>query len=102
MPSLRLTLATARADLRTAKDALRTAEVIATLNVAGKNEAERKQATALALLDDRAYTEALAHVRKCEADVDRAEAAVADEEHELRLREVAARERLAEALGGKR
>lgn len=100
--TLRQHLAEARTSLRTAKDALETAKIVATMEVGGKNEAERKSNAAMALLNDRAYTEALAHVRDCEADVERAEAEIAEQEYQLRVREVAARERLAEALMGKR
>lgn len=100
--TLRQHLAEAKIALRTAKDALETAKIVAMMEVSGKNEAERKSNAAIALLNDRAYTEALAHVRDCEADVERAEAEIAEQEYQLRVREVAARERLAEALMGRR
>lgn len=100
--TLRQRLAEAKIALRAAKDTLKTAETVATLGVTGKNPEERKANTAIALHDDRPYTLALTHVRVCEATLERAEADIAEEEHELRLREVTARERLAEALMGKR
>lgn len=95
-------VAEARIALRAAKDGHDTAKIIATLDVTGKNPEERKRNTAQALLNDRTYMMAQAHVRACEATLDRAEAAVAEQEHELRIREVAARERLTEMLRGRR
>lgn len=100
--NLRQALAEAKIALRQAKDTHDTAKIIATLDVSGRNEAERKRNTARALLNDRAYTLALAFVRACEATVERAEAEIAEQEYELRIREVVARERLAEALMGRR
>lgn len=102
MLELRQHLAEAKIALRAAKDALETAKIVATMEVGGKNEAERKTNAAVALLENRAYAEALAHVRDCEATVERAEADIAEQEYQLRVREVAARERLAEALKGRR
>lgn len=102
MLSLRQTLAEARIALRQAKDALRNAEIIGTLHITGKNEAERKSSAAQALLNNGIYQEALARVRAYEATLERAEQAIAEQEHELRVREVAAREKLAEVLRGRR
>lgn len=102
MLELRLQLAEARTSLRTAKDALETAKIVATMEVSGKNPEERKSNAALALLNDRAYTEALIYVREWEAEVERAEAEIAEQEYQLRVREVAAREDLAKALMGRR
>lgn len=102
LAQLRLNLATARAEQRTAKDALDTAKVVATLDVTGRNDDERKKAAAQALLGNVAYTEALAHYRSIEANIDTLEAQIAVEEDAIRLRELEARERLADALLGRR
>ena len=102
LAQLRLDLANARAELRTAKDALDTAKAIATLNVTGKNDDERKKATAQALLDSQHYNLALIALRDREFNVDLIEAQIAIEEDAIRQRELEARERLAEALRGKR
>lgn len=102
LAQLRLDLATARAEQRTAKDALDTAKVVATLDVTGRNDDERKKAAAQALLGNAAYTEALAYYRNIEATIDTLEAQIAIEEDAIRLRELEARERLNEALLGRR
>jgi hypothetical protein len=72
------------------------------LNVQGPNETARKQAGALALAQSGDYQDALRELRACQAVVDHAQAAVAVYEDALRRDELAARERLAEALMGKR
>lgn len=102
LAQLRLDLANARAELRTAKDALDTAKAIATLNVSGKNDDERKKAAAIALIDNQHYNLALIALRDREFAVDLIEAQIATEEDALRQRELEARERLTEALRGKR
>lgn len=102
LAQLRLDLANARADLRTAKDALDTAKTVATLNVTGKNDDERKKAAAQALIDSNHYNLALIALRDREFAVDLIEAQIAVEEDAIRLRELEARERLTEALRGKR
>lgn len=102
LAQLRLDLAQAKADLRQRKDTLDTAKIVATLHVAGKNDDERKKATARALLDSTAYALALVAVRDAEADIDTLEAQIQNEEDQIRLRELQARERLADALLGRR
>lgn len=102
LAELRLNLATARAEQRTAKDALDTAKIVATLDVTGRSDDERKKAAAQVLLGNTAYTNALAHYRSIEANIDTLEAQIANEEDTIRLRELEARERLAEALLGRR
>lgn len=102
LAQLRLDLATARAEQRTAKDALDTAKAIATLNVTGKNDDERKKATAQALIDSQHYNLALIALRDREFAVEQLEAQIANEEDAIRLRELEARERLNEALLGQR
>lgn len=56
LPQLRLDLADAESRLRIAKDQEATAKTIATLDVVGKNDDERKRNTALALIDQDALT----------------------------------------------
>lgn len=102
LAQLRLNLATARAEQRTANDALSTAKALATMNVSGKNDDERKKATAQALIDSDQYNLALITLRDREFAVEQLEAQIAIEEDTIRLRELGARERLAEALLGRR
>lgn len=104
----RMNLADAKAALRTAKDAYETMRAIAELAAierlngnAGKNETERARNLTVELLHDDTYTEALNELRACEADVDRLNACIAVEEDAIRVDELRARERLAEALLGK-
>jgi hypothetical protein len=105
----RIALAEAKAQLRTAKDSYEVARCVAELAAierlngsAGKNEAERARNLTVELLHDDTHSHVLAHLRECEADVDRLNACIAVEEDAIRAAELAARERLAEALLGKR
>ena len=102
MHELRLNLAQARANLRSAKDHLDTVKAMTMLNVVGKNDDERKRHAAVLIAESDDYQNALTHVRACETSVEKLEAEIAEQEYELRVREVAARERLAEALMGRR
>ena len=109
LATFRMNLAAAKATLRTAKDAYETARAIAELaaierlggNV-GKNETERARNLTVELLHDDTHSQALAHLRECERRVDELNACIAVEEDAIRAAELAARERLAEALMGKR
>lgn len=102
LAQLRLDLATARAEQRTAKDGEATAKAIALLHIEGKNDDERKRNAAKALTDNPSYIEARDHLRTVEANIDTLEAQIAVEEDAIRLRELEARERLNEALLGRR
>lgn len=102
LPQLRLDLAAARSALRTAKDELETAKAIATLDVTGKNDDERKRAAASALLSNTIYKLALQYLRDCESEVDRIEAEIATHEDQLRADELRVREKLADALLSRR
>jgi hypothetical protein len=105
----RMNLVEAKATLRAAKDGYETARAIAELTAierlngsAGKNEAERARNLTVELLHDDTHSQALAHLRECERQVDQLNACIAVEEDAIRVAELAARERLAEALMGKR
>lgn len=105
----RVALADAKAALRLAKDAYETTRAIAEVAAAerlganlGRNEAERARNLTVELLHDDTHTQALAYLRERESDVDQLHARIAVEEDAIRAAELAARERLAEALLGKR
>lgn len=98
LPDLRMDLASAKTELRTAKDDLETAKTIATMNVVGKNDDERKRNAAQALRDDQAYQSKLFAVRAFENDIDEIEAAIDAAKDERTARELAIRERANEAL----
>jgi hypothetical protein len=107
MNTLRLALADAKIALRQVKDAYEIARAIAEQNAieggcSGKNEAERSRNLAVALLSDDAYNAALRALRSCEADVDRIAAQLATEEDMIRMDEARIREKLADALMGRR
>lgn len=102
LPQLRRDLAAAKAALRTAKDEADTAKAIATLDVTGKNDDERKRASAAALLSNTTYKLAVQYLRDCESEIDRIEAEVAIEEDRMRADELRVREKLADALIGRR
>jgi hypothetical protein len=109
LSTLRLDLAQAKADLRIAKDAYEVARAVAELAAAerlganlGRNADERARNLTVELLHDDNHTEALAHLRECERQVDLIHAQVAVEEDAIRAAELAARERLSQALMGKR
>lgn len=98
LPQLRLDLAAARAALRQAKDETDTAKALATLDVTGRNDDERKRAAQSALLNNHTYKLALLYQRDCEADIDKLEAEVSIEEDRMRVDELRVREKLADAL----
>ena len=70
--------------------------------VNGKNAEERARNMTVALLSHEGYNGSLRYLRECEAAVDRIAAQIAVEEDAIRAAELAAREKLAEALLGKR
>lgn len=98
LPQLRLDLAAAKAALRQAKDETDTAKALATLDVTGRNDDERKRAAASALLNNHTYKLALLYQRDCESEVDKLEAEIANEEDRMRADELRVREKLADAL----
>lgn len=108
MLELRQQLAEARINLRSARDrfeltkALCEQRAIVAGRADGKNAEERSRNLTVALANDGDYGNALMELREAEAAVARIEAQIAEQEYELRVREVAARERLAEALMGRR
>ena len=98
----RYDLAAARIALRAAQDGESTLKAIISSQAQGSNETQRKGHIAEMLLHSDDYCDALRELRAAEAAVDHAQAAVAIYEDDLRRAELAARERLAEALLGKR
>lgn len=109
LADLRIALAETRIALRQAKDAHEVSKAIAELSAAerlngnlGKNEAERTRNLTVALLEDNAYSNVLILLRDCEAKVDRLAAQIAVEEDAIRLNEARIREKLADALMGRR
>ncbi len=98
----RYDLAAARIVLRAAEDVEKTVKAILTMSIAGSNEQQRKGNAAILLQHDDEYQDVLRELRAAEAAVDHAAAAVAVYEDDLRRAELAARERLADALQGKR
>lgn len=106
---LRLALAEAKIALRQAKDAhdvsraIAEAAAIERLNGnAGRNEAERARNLTIELLHDDAYSNVLVLLRDCEARVDRLHAEIAVADDQIRADELRVREKLADALMGKR
>lgn len=104
---LRIALAEAKIALRQAKDAHDISKAIAETNaieggVNGKNAEERTRNLTVALLEDNAYSNVLILLRDAEAKVDRLTAQIAVEEDAVRLNEARIREKLADALMGKR
>lgn len=98
----RYDLAAARIALRAAEDGHDTLKAIISGQAQGTNDTQRKAHTAELLLHSDDYQDALRELRACQASVDHAQAAVAVYEDDLRRAELAARERLAEALLGRR
>lgn len=96
--NLRIKLADARIDLRTAKDALETAKTIATMDVAGKNDDERKRNQARALTESGLYGDALIYLRNCEATVEHLEAALDAAKDERAAEELRIRDQANQAL----
>jgi len=107
MNDFRMCLVNAKAELRAARDAHDIATAIAETaaierGVNGKNSEERLRNMTVALLDDEAYNKSLAYLRSMEFEVDRLQACVANEEDAVRANEARIREKLADALMGKR
>lgn len=102
MTNPRHALAAARIVLRAAEDHEKTIKAILTMSVAGTNEQQRKGNAAILLQGDDEYQDSLRDLRAAEAALDHAAADVAIYEDDLRRAELAAREKLAEALMGKR
>ena len=98
----RYMLAAARIALRAAEDAHDTLKAIICGQAQGTNDTQRKASAAELLYHSADYSRALGDLRSAQAAVDHAAAAVAVYEDDLRRDELAARERLAEALMGKR
>lgn len=105
IPEIRIQLASARDQLRHAKDMHEMVKAEAeqrAIDAAGgsigKNEAERSRALTLALARDPQYRGALTQVRVYEAEVDRLEALLEGARDARRLDEWSIRARLAEAL----
>ena len=98
----RYDLVAARIALRAAEDNESTLKAIISMQAQGSNDTVRKGHAAELLLHADDYQDALRELRTAQAAVDHAAAAVAIYEDDLRRAELAARERLAEALGEKR
>lgn len=98
----RFDLATARIALRAAEDTEATLRAIISGQAQGTNDTARKASTAELLMHSDEYQDALSELRAAQAAVDHAQAAVDIANDDLRRAELAARERLAEALSGKR
>lgn len=99
----RYELAAARVALRAAEDGESTLKAIISMQAQGSNDTQRKgHAAELLLLHSDDYQDALRAARAAQAAVDYAQAAVDVASDDLRRAELAARERLAEALMGKR
>lgn len=102
LTQLRLALAEAKAELRLTEDDEKTTKALATMHVTGSNDDARKKAAIIALVESNDYQAALNRLRTWEATIDRLQAQIAVEEDTIRLAELRARERLAEALMGRR
>lgn len=98
LANLRRDLAQARDTLKTAKSDLETTKTIATMNVTGKNDDERKRAKDQALLDDHNYNKARMHFYACEYAVECLETEIEIAKDERTARELACRERNNEVL----
>lgn len=97
----RYDLAAARIALRAAQDGEATLKAIITGAAGGTNDTQRKAHAAMLLQESDDYQDALRELRAAEAAVDHAQAAVDVASDDLRRAELAARERLAEAIAGK-
>lgn len=109
LSELRISLAAARVTLRQAKDELETAKAIAETNyimtlggTVGKNEAERERNLIIGLSGSSLYRDALSYLRESEALIDQLQATIAIEEDTIRIEELRVREKLADALLGRR
>lgn len=102
MSNPRFDLAAARIALRAAEDGEATLKAIIAGQAQGTNDTQRKASAAELLLHSDDYQDALRELRAAQASVDHAQAAVDIASDDLRRAELAARERLAEALLGKR
>lgn len=101
MTNPRYDLAAARIALRAAEDGEATLKAIISGQAQGTNDTQRKASTAELLLHSDDYQDALRELRAAQAQLDHAQAAVDIANDELRRAELAARERLAEALMGR-
>jgi hypothetical protein len=109
LAQLRTDLAAARITLRQAKDELETAKAIAEQNYimtlggnVGKNSEERERNLIIGLSGSSLYRDALSYLRESEASIDQLQAEIAIEEDRLRAEELRVREKLADALLGRR
>lgn len=99
MPNLYLDLATAKDELRRARDHESTMRSIAELiELSGKSVDDRKRELAFALSQHDGWRKAQDDLRAAEYAVDQCQAAIDQAEAELRKREWNIRARLAEAL----
>lgn len=98
----RYSLAAARIALRACEDGEATLRAIIAGQAQGSNDVQRKASAAELLLHSDDYQDALRELRAAQAQVDHAQAAVDIANDDLRRAELAARERLAEALMGRR
>lgn len=98
----RYMLAAARIALRACEDSEATLKAIISGQAQGTNDTQRRASTAELLLHSDDYQDALRELRAAQAQLDHAQAAVEVANDDLRRAELAARERLAEALMGKR
>lgn len=100
MTNLYTTLASAKDELRRAKDHEQTIRAIVEgpAQIFGKSADDRKRELALLLAQNTTYKKALADLRSAEAAVDQAQAAIDQAESERRDREWQIRARLADAL----
>lgn len=98
--NLYTTLASAKDELRRAKDHEQTIKAIveSTAETSGKNADARKSELTLVLTQNSLYRSALEELRTAEYNVDVAQAAIDQAESERREREWAIRSRLADAL----
>lgn len=104
LPEIRLALVDARATLRTARD---THEIVKAeaeqravdAGATGRNAEERGRALTLALARDARYSQALAQLRRAEAEAERLEALLEGARDARRVEEWTIRARLADALG---
>jgi hypothetical protein len=107
LATLRIALAEARISLKDAKDYEATARAVAETTAIeggtnGKNADERARNLTIALMDDNYYQNARISLRDAEAKVDHLQAEIANYEDTIRADEARIREKLADALMGKR
>lgn len=106
MQELRLSLVTARANLRAVKDdyelikAISEQDAIAKGLAGGKNAEERERSLIIALSTNRDYTSVLNRLRRAEVEVDRLDALLEGARDARRAEEWAIRAKLADALNG--